>query len=109
MLRQRNECCNIMVIRRQNFVATMDFCVATLIEKFLKKDVAILFCSIATMIKQSRVLSQQSNLCHDIKSFRVKNICHDKIKLCRDRKWKSNEISQDKLVATKISMLQQTV
>ena len=39
----------------------------------------------------------------------MKNICHDKRKLCRDRKQKSNETSQDKLVATKISMLQQTV
>ena len=44
-----------MVIRRQNFVVTMDFCVATLIEKFLKKDVAILFCYVTTMIKQMTV------------------------------------------------------
>ena len=55
ILRQRNECCDTMVIRRQNFFAIMDFCVATLIKKFLKKDVAILFCSIATMIKQMEV------------------------------------------------------
>ena len=57
----------------------------------------------------SRVLSQQSNLCRDIKSCRVKDFCCDKGKLCRDRKWKSNETNQDKFVATKISMLQQTV
>ena len=28
-----------MVIRRQNFVVTINFCVVTLIEKFLKKNV----------------------------------------------------------------------
>ena len=50
----------------------------------------------------SRVLSQQLNLYCDIKSCRVKDFC-------RDRKWKSNEISPNKFVATKISMLQQTV
>ena len=50
----------------------------------------------------SRVLSQKSNLCRDIKSCKVKD-------LCRDRKWKSNETSQDKFIATKISMLQQVV
>ena len=54
-------------------------------------------------------MSQQSNSCHDIKSCRVKDFCHDKGKLCRDRKWKSNETSQDKFIATKISMLQQIV
>ena len=37
MLQQKNECCDIMKIRRQNYVATMDFYVATLLEKFLKK------------------------------------------------------------------------
>ena len=45
-----------MVISGQNFVSTMDFCVATLIEKFLKKDVAILFCFVATMIKKMSVV-----------------------------------------------------
>ena len=44
-----------MVIRKHNFVMIMDFCVATLIEKFLKRDVAILFYSVATMIKQMTV------------------------------------------------------
>ena len=44
-----------MVIRRQNFVAAMDFCVSTFIEKFLKKNVAILFCSVATMTKKMAV------------------------------------------------------
>ena len=37
-----------MVIRRQNFVAT-------LIEKLLKKNVAMLFCSVVTMIKKIAV------------------------------------------------------
>ena len=50
----------------------------------------------------SRVLSQQSNLCHDTKSYRMTDFCHDK-------KRKSNETSQDKFVVTKILMLQQTV
>ena len=44
-----------MVIRRKNFVATMDFFFTTLIEKFLKKDVAILFFSVVTMIKQMAI------------------------------------------------------
>ena len=61
MLRQRSECCYIMVIIRHNFVATMDFYVTTLIEKFLKKNVAILFCSIVTMIKQMTVEFCYSN------------------------------------------------
>ena len=52
MLQQRSECCDIMVIRRQNIVTTMDFYVMTLIEKFLKKYVAILFFSVVTKIKQ---------------------------------------------------------
>ena len=60
MLQQRNECCDIMVIRKQNFVAPMDFCVAKLIEKFLKKNVAILFFFVATMIKQMTV-----EFCHN--------------------------------------------
>ena len=57
----------------------------------------------------NRVLSQQSNLCCDIKSYRVKNFCLDKGKLFRDRKWKSNETSQDEFVPIKISMLQAKV
>ena len=48
MLQQRSECCNIMVIIRQNPVAT-------LIEKFLKKNVAILFCFVVTMIEKMAV------------------------------------------------------
>ena len=57
----------------------------------------------------SRVLSQQSNLCRDIKSCKMEDFCHDKGKLCRNIKWKSIETSQAKFVTTKISMLQQTV
>ena len=60
----KNECCYIMVIKRHNFVATMDFCVATLIEKFMKKNGAILFCSVATMIKQMAV-----EFCHNNQIF----------------------------------------
>ena len=51
-----------MVIRKQkfvvtmeNYVATMENYVATLIKKLLKKNVVILFCYIATMIKQMAV------------------------------------------------------
>ena len=40
MLRQRNKCCDIMETRRQNYVVIMNFYVATLVEKFLKKYVA---------------------------------------------------------------------
>ena len=36
-------CHNIMKIRRQNYVAIMIFYVATFLEKFLKKNVAIFF------------------------------------------------------------------
>ena len=61
MLRQRSECCDIMVIRRQNFVTTMDFYVSTLIEKFLKKNVAILFCYVATKMKQMAVEFYHNN------------------------------------------------
>ena len=60
-------------------------------------------------VNGNRVLSQQSNLRRDIKSCRVKYLCRDKGKLCRDRKRKSNETSQDKFVMIKISMLKQTV
>ena len=89
MLQQRNECCDIMEIRRQNFVATMDFYVATLLEKFLKKNVTTFLNSIATLLEKflkknvvtflnsvatliqpngSIELSRQSNLCRNIKS-----------------------------------------
>ena len=62
MLQQRNECCDIMEIRRQNFVAIMDFYVVTLLEKFLKKNVATLI-----QANGSRELSRQSNLCSNKK------------------------------------------
>ena len=64
MLPQRNECCDIMLIRRQKFVEIMDFYVATLIEKFLKKNVEILFCSVVTKIKQMEV-----EFCHDNQTY----------------------------------------
>ena len=57
----------------------------------------------------SRVVSQQSNLCPDIKICSVKDFCCNKEKLCCDKKSKSYKISEDKFVATKILMLQQTV
>ena len=59
-----------MVIRRQNFVAIMNFYVATLIEKYLKEECRdiILFSSSKDQENGSRVLSRQSNLCRDIKS-----------------------------------------
>ena len=44
-----------MVIRRQKFVAIMENYVPTLIEKFLKKNVGILFCYVGTMIKKMAV------------------------------------------------------
>ena len=69
----------------------------------------ILLCCDNDQENGSRVLSQQSNLCRDIKRCILKDFCRDKGKLCHDKKWKGNEISQDKFVATKISMFQQTV
>ena len=51
MLQQRNECCDIMKIRRYNYVVTMDFYVTTLPEKFLKKNVATFFYYVAIKIK----------------------------------------------------------
>ena len=59
-----------MVIKRQNFVATMDFYVATLIEKYLKEEYRdiILLCRDKDKANGSKVLSRQSNLCRDIKS-----------------------------------------
>ena len=55
MLQQRNECRDIIEIRRHNFVVTMDFYVMTLLEKFLKMNVA-------TLIQEngSRKLSRQN-------------------------------------------------
>ena len=44
-----------MVIRRQNFVVIMEKYVAILIEKLLKKNVAILFCSVTTIIKKMEI------------------------------------------------------
>ena len=52
MLQQRSECYDIMVIRRHNFVATMDFYVATLIEKYLKEECHDIILHVATKIKQ---------------------------------------------------------
>ena len=49
-----------MIIRRQNPVAIMNFCVATLIEKFLKKNATILFCYVAIIIEQMAV-----EFCHN--------------------------------------------
>ena len=93
-----------MEIRRQNFVVTMDLYVATLSKKSLNKNVVTFLCSIATMIQEngSREVSRQSNLCCGITSLRGEKECCDKTKLCRDRKWQSNETSQDKLVTTKV-------
>ena len=65
-----------------------------------------LLCHDNVQANVSRVLSQKSNLCCNIKSCIVKDLYRDKGKLGRDRKWKSNETSQDKFIATNISMLQ---
>ena len=54
----------------------------------------------------SRFLSQQSNLCQYIKSYRVKDFYRDKGKFYHDRKWKSNKT---RFVATNILILQQKV
>ena len=69
-----------MVIRRQNFVATMDFCVATMIKKLLKKNVVILF----TLPRQ----------------ITRKEICRDVFKVCRDIEFKFSNIGQQDYVAT---------
>ena len=63
-------CHDIMKIKRHNYVVTMDFYVATLPKKFLKKNVATFLYSVATLIKEngSTVLSRYSNLCRDIKN-----------------------------------------
>ena len=42
MLRQRSEGCIIIVIKRKNFASIMDFSVATMIEKLLNHNGAIL-------------------------------------------------------------------
>ena len=44
-----------------------------------------LFCHNNDQTNGSRVLSQQSNLCRDIKSCRVKDLCCNKGKLCQDK------------------------
>ena len=76
MLQQRNECCDIMKIRGQNYVTIMDFYVATLPEKFLKKV---------------------QELCRNMKSLVVTRMedrrqeeCRNILLLCRDKdqdKW----------------------
>ena len=60
----KKKCRDTMKIRRWNYVATMDFYVATLPEKLLKKNVATIFCYVVTMIKAygSAILSKHSNL-----------------------------------------------
>ena len=65
MLQQINLCRDIMKIKRLNYVATMDFYVATLSKEFLKKNVATFLCYVATLIKEngSKVLSRHSKLC----------------------------------------------
>ena len=69
MLQQRNLCCDIMKIRSQNYVTTMDFYVSTLSKKFLKKNVATFLCSVVTLVKEngSTFLSRHSKPCRDIK------------------------------------------
>ena len=57
---------------------------------------------------KAEALSRQGNLCLNNKSCRLIELCHDKIKLSRDRNQKRTEISQDKYVTTKFSMSQQT-
>ena len=111
MLQKRNECCNIMVIRRQNFAWIMENYFMTLIEKFLKKNVAILFSYIVKMIRKMAVEFCLNNQIYvaTIKRYREKDLCLDKRKLCYNRKWKSNETCQDKFVTIKTSMFQQTV
>ena len=53
MLQQRKFCRNRMKIIRQTYVVTMDFYVATLSKKFLKKNVATIPCSVVTLIKEN--------------------------------------------------------
>ena len=60
--RMNDKCCDIMVIGRQNFITTMENYAATLIKKLVKKNVEILFCSVATMIKQMVVEFCLNNL-----------------------------------------------
>ena len=49
----------------------------------------------------SRFLSPQSNLCRDKRGCKVKDLCRDKGNFFCDRKWKSNETSQDKVCCDK--------
>ena len=68
-----------------------------------------LLCHDNVQANVNRVLSHKSNLYRDIKSCKVKESMSRQRKVRSRRKWKSNKISQDKFIATKISMLQQTV
>ena len=49
MLQQKNLCSNLMKIRKQTYVATLDLYVATLSRNSLKKKVVTFLCSVATM------------------------------------------------------------
>ena len=81
----------------------MDFFVTIMIEKLLNHNVVILlFCH-----DNDQVMAVE--FCRGNKGCKVRDFCHDKRKLCRNRKWKNNETSQDKSMSTKISMMQQTV
>ena len=70
MLQQRNLCRNIMKIRRHNYVTTMDFYVATLSKKFLKKNVTTFLYFVVALLKanDSKVLSKHPKLCRNIKN-----------------------------------------
>ena len=62
MLQQRSKCCDIIVIRRLNFVTTMDFYVVTLIEKYLKEEYRdiILLCHDKDQANGSRVFDSHA-------------------------------------------------
>ena len=82
MLQQINLCRDIMMIKRKNYVATMDFYVATLSNKFLKKNVATFLCYVATLIKEngSTGFSRHSKLCVTPKiwgSFDLPSTCRN--------------------------------
>ena len=101
MLQQRKLCRNIMKIRRQTYVTTMDFYIATLSKKFLKKNVMTFPCSVVTLIKVngSKVMSRhKKKLCRDIK-FQTKETSQDK--LCRDKGFyiMTNILENDKINA----------
>ena len=71
MLQQRNEYCDIMKNRRQNYVVTMDFYVATFPEKSLKK-LPELCCDIKSIVV-TRIEDRRQEECRDILF-----LCHDK-------------------------------